>query len=419
MVTWKYDVAVVGAGGRVGLPLSLVLVERGFRTVGLEIDKEKLQLLNRGQMPFYEREADEILSKHIVGQTGQLMFIEDYSMLADCESIIIVPGTPLTNDHTPDTSQIRNVLESAIKHIRPNHLIILRSTVSPGTTDQVREYLKSNLSSEVFDSLDITFAPERLLQGHAMKELYELPQIVGAYSERGYRRVAMIFEKLGVEVLHVKPIEAELSKLFANNFRYIQFAIANEFFSICESLNVNFGRVREATNFNYSRSTIPYAGYVGGPCLGKDAWLLIKARGCHPSQSRLISSAYEINENLPEIAIQIAKKMIGTLNGKTVLVLGITFKRDSDDTRESPVHRLLNLTENEFVGNLVIHDPFAEPEDLTTKVATADVIFVGTNHSQYDDAAFLEHAKPDCLIVDIWYQLNPHLGHAYFVKEIG
>ncbi len=386
--------------------------------VGIEIDKEKVALLMSGKMPFDESGCQEILSQQIDSLNGRLFFTADYGFSSKSECLIVVPGTPLTDEGSPDVSQLRSVIESLKIHLRPGHTIILRSTVAPGTTEAVRQYFQRSIKPELFGDIDFAFAPERLVEGKAIAELHELPQIIGTYSKRAYERVSRIFSRLGIETLRAQPIEAELAKLFANNYRYTQFAIANEFFAICENLGVNFENVRRITNHNYARADIAKSGFARGPCLGKDSWLLMRAGNGHPLQSRLLMSAYLVNESLPEIAVGIAKRKLGGLSGKRVLVLGLAFKRDSDDTRNSMSPKLISLLESEFVSEIETHDPLVQPEDLQGKISRADIIFVATNHSAYDQIDISMSARPDCLIVDIWYQLNPQMGHGYFCRDI-
>lgn len=415
---WKYDVAVIGAGGRVGLPLSLAFADSGLRVVGIEIDKSKLAALSEGTMPFDEPGCAEILEEQLSSLEERLVFTDDYNLTETCEYLIIVPGTPLTVDNTPDSEELRNVFGNLIPHIRPGHVIVLRSTVAPRTTETIREFLRSSIDSNLFGAIEVAVAPERIVEGRAIRELHELPQIIGAFSQEAYEKVSSLFTRFGIETLQCRPIEAELAKLFANNFRYIQFAIANEFFMICENLGVSFESVRNITNYEYPRSSITKSGFARGPCLGKDSWLLMSTGAGHPLQSRMLMSSYLVNETLPDFVVAIAKNRLGSFSGKNVLVLGLTFKRDSDDIRSSLSPKLISLIESEFVGRLDVHDPFVEPDNLEKKLSRADIIFVATNHSIYDHLALSNRVKPDCLIVDVWYQLNPKMGHSYYCRDI-
>lgn len=410
--------AVIGAGGRVGLPLSLAFADLGYRVVGIDIDGNKNAILNSGKMPFDEEGCKEILIRCINSPDNRIFFTHEYNFVAESEYVIIVPGTPLADDGAPDMSALTNVLEHLAPLLRPGHIVILRSTVMPGTTEAASALLADKINPDLFNKIHFAIAPERLVEGKALHELHELPQIIGTTNERTYERVAHLFAGLGVETLMAQPLEAELAKLFANNFRYIQFALANEFFMICNNLGVNFERIRRITNYKYPRSNIAKSGFARGPCLGKDSWLLMNSGNRSPLQSHLIMSAYLVNETLPEAVVAAAKEELGSLIGKNALVLGLAFKRNSDDIRSSLSPKLISLLKSEFVRTVEIHDPFIKPEKLERKISDADVIFLATNHSAYENLNLSKWAKPDCLVVDVWYHLNEGMGHVYYCRDV-
>ncbi len=197
---WKYDVAVIGAGGRVGLPLSLAFADSGLRVAGIEIDKSKLAILNAGMMPFDEPGCAEILKDHLESSDERIVFTDDYDLTETCEYLIVVPGTPLTIDNAPDATGLRDVLGRLKTHLRPGHIIILRSTVAPGTTEVLSRFLRNQIGQSLFSEIEIAFAPERIVEGKAIQELHELPQIIGAFSNVGFEKVSLLFTQLGVGI---------------------------------------------------------------------------------------------------------------------------------------------------------------------------------------------------------------------------
>jgi UDP-N-acetyl-D-mannosaminuronic acid dehydrogenase len=386
-------VVIVGGGGHVGLPLGLVLADSGFESVSLDISAETVEKINQGEMPFAEEGAQKLLSKTLANKSFSAS--TDHKVIESADVVIIVIGTPVDEHLNPDPNAVVNAVSACMPHMNSNQLIILRSTVFPGVTERVKNLLaESNLFPEV------TFCPERILEGHALKELLELPQIIGATSESGAKRSSELFEKLGVKSIVVTPEEAELAKLFTNVWRYIKFAAANQFWLMSNEAGLDFSRIREAITFEYPRaSDLPNAGFSAGPCLFKDTMQLAAFSN---NNFALGHSAMQVNEGLPLYLVSKLEEKFD-LNDLTVGVLGAAFKAESDDIRSSLAYKLKKILQFR-AKKVLMTDPYVSVDanliSLEETIEKSDVLIIGTPHNAYKK---LVTTKP---IIDIWNLLG-------------
>ncbi|HZH97410.1 MAG TPA: nucleotide sugar dehydrogenase [Fimbriimonadaceae bacterium] len=406
------NVTVVGAGGHVGLPLSLVLADAGHHVFGLDINAEGNKMIMQGCMPFVEDQGEELLASVLMSK--RLDMTHDPSVIGKSDVVIVIIGTPIDENLNPRVDHLLRFFESAKPYLK-DQLVILRSTVSPGTTDAVKKVLGINGESK----LDIVFGPERVLQGKSIEEIKSLPQIIGAYSEETYNRAAEFFRTfIHGETFHLTPIEAELGKLITNMARYVGFALANEFHLICDTFGANACRVIDACNKDYPRLNLPVPGpNVGGPCLYKDGWYLIERIPFND----LISSAFRINEGMCMQIIQNLERRIGT--GKRVGVLGMTFKADNDDTRNSLSFKLRRQLA--FRGfEAVCVEPHVEGFAPMEEMAGVDAVVLMTPHKEFKDLQSLLGTvnNPECLFVDLWgfwREMRHRSQNGYFLaKEV-
>jgi UDP-N-acetyl-D-mannosaminuronic acid dehydrogenase len=386
-------IVVVGGGGHVGLPLALVLAESGYLAVALDISNSVVDKINSGEMPFAEEGAQHLLTKMLNNKSFYAS--TDHMEISTAEIVIIVIGTPVDEHLNPDPNSVVNAMSACIPYMNSGQLVILRSTVFPGVTERVRNLLKqSNLNP------DVTFCPERILEGHALKELHELPQIIGANDEKSANRAATIFETLGVKTIRVTPEEAELAKLFTNVWRYIKFAAANQFWLMSNEAGLDFSKIREAVTFDYPRaSDLPNAGFSAGPCLFKDTMQLAAFSN---NTFGLGHSAMMVNEGLP---LYVVKKIEEKYDLKELRVgiLGAAFKGESDDIRSSLSYKLKKILEFK-TKSVVMSDPYVTVDtnlvSLDQTLADSDVLIIGAPHKIYKD---LITTKP---IIDIWNLLG-------------
>jgi UDP-N-acetyl-D-mannosaminuronic acid dehydrogenase len=382
-------VVVVGGGGHVGLPFALVLAECGYEVVSLDISEKTVDLINSGSMPFLEAGAQELLEEMLEKKRFKASL--DHSELVEAEIVVIVIGTPIDEHLNPDPNSVVNVISKCIPYLNSSQLVLLRSTVFPGVTARVSEILYS-FSLEP----DLVFCPERILEGHALRELKELPQIIGASSTTASERSMSLFEKLGVKTFVVTPEEAELAKLFTNVWRYIKFAAANQFWLMSNEAGMDYSKIREAITFDYPRaSDLPNAGFTAGPCLFKDTMQLAAFSN---NSFGLGHSAMLINEGMPlYIVSKLEEKH--DLKKLTVGILGMSFKGESDDIRSSLAYKLKKILLFK-AAKVVTSDPYVKVDgSLITQeelLSQADIIVIGAPHKIYQEIHF---QKP---VIDVW-----------------
>ncbi len=390
------NLSVIGIG-RVGLPLALAFASKGVQVTGMDINEKYLDILRSKKMPFIEEEAEEILSSTL-GKAFTVTSSLEEAMKS--ENIILTLGTPVDQHMNPDFSQIDSVLEKMCKNLHAGHLIILRSTVSPGTMEYVTGYIEESTKFRVGRDVFLAFCPERLAEGKAIKELFALPEIIGANDEKSQARAAAVFKNIKSEIYATTAINAELLKLFTNMYRYINFAIANEFMVISEQFGADIYQIIELANKNYPRGGPKKPGFAAGPCLFKDGFFLT-SKIPFPE---LIAAAWKINETLPSYIVERINGFT-PLKGKKIAVLGLGFKADSDDTRESLSYKLIKNLKRER-AKISIHDSFVKKgEPLDSVVKDADVIIIAAAHSEYAKkgfAYFKSLAKPGCIVADVW-----------------
>ena len=389
------DLVIVGGCGHVGLPLALSLAECGFRVGINDIDQEKIELVRAGVVPFRETGAEELLARLL--PTGRLELSRDPAMLERTRTVILVIGTPIDEFMNPSVRIFDRVLDELTPHLKDGSLVILRSTVFPGTSETVERRLRA-----AGISADVAFCPERIAEGHALEELRTLPQLVGVTSDEGFAKARAVFEKMGVaSVVRTTPLEAELAKLLTNTWRYMKFAIANQFFQIVNRSGVDYNRVLNAIRQDYPRAAdLPGPGFAAGPCLLKDTMQLSAFTADHFPMGQ---AAMQINEGLPGYIVDTLNSREPLL-GRTLGILGMSFKGDSDDPRASLSYKLRKLAQ--FKGARVIcTDPYIVDETfepLDRVLRESDVLVIGAPHRAYRGLAV--DGKD---VVDIWGITGP------------
>jgi UDP-N-acetyl-D-mannosaminuronic acid dehydrogenase len=384
------DVVVLGGAGHVGLPFSLVAASSGLRVGIFDINAETLGTIRAGQMPFLEQGAGPLLTE--VLSSGRLELSDDAAMIGRTDVLVVVIGTPVDEFLGPSMT----VFERAVEQIRPNlrdgTLVILRSTVYPGTTEYVAKTL-----AELGCRVDVAICPERIAEGHALEELRSLPQIVGADSDRAALRAAALFEHLGSKVVRTSTREAELAKLLTNTWRYMKFAVANQFFMIADQAGVDYTNVLRAIREDYPRAAdLPGPGFAAGPCLFKDTMQLAAFTSDHFPMGQ---AAMQVNEGLPAYIVSALERRHGPLSGRTIGILGMAFKAESDDTRASLSYKLRKLL-SWAGGRVICTDPYVrDPRlvSLESVIAESDVIILGAPHKEYAGLKI-----GGCDVVDIW-----------------
>lgn len=371
----NYDICIVGGCGHVGLPLGMAFADRNQTVVLYDINKPVIEKVNKGVVPFRENDAEEVLSRVI--KSKHLIATNDPTVVAGAKTVILVIGTPVDEHLNPKVNEVIRSVKEIQDYLSDEQLLVMRSTLSPGITDKIRAYLKKHGKKT-----SVAFCPERIVEGQALTELYELPQIVAGCTPEATKRASDLFKILTNKVIVVKPVEAELAKLMTNTWRYINFAISNQFYMIANSNGYDFYNVYNAMTEDYPRlKSFAKAGLAAGPCLFKDTMQLSTYSG---NNFFLGHSAMLVNEGLPGFIIDAMKKKYD-LAHSTVGVLGMAFKSDSDDPRESLSYKLKKGLEVE-ADEVLCHDPYIKDPrfvSLEEIKKRADIVVVATPHSVY------------------------------------
>ena len=394
MSTSRKEIVIVGGCGHVGLPLGLVLADRGYGVSLLDLDSKKAVQINSGEMPFLEEGAEPLL-RRLIGKG--IVATTDSGCLSGAQIVITVVGTPVDRHLSPDMNEVYRIMDDVICKMADRSLLILRSTVYPGMTKLIHDRIRA-----LGRKIHLAFCPERIAEGRAIEELATLPQLVSAFDPDAMQSATELFQSIAPRVIQLSPLEAELAKLFANSWRYLNFAISNQFFLLAENYGLDFYRIYDAVTRDYPRmKSFAKPGFAAGPCLLKDTLHL----GAFAQNNFFLGhAAMLVNEGLPNFIVEKLRRT-GNVK-KRVAILGMAFKANSDDPRESLSYKLRNLLSLE-AEQVYCTDPFVSDSSfvpLNEALARAEVIILGAPHSVYRDLQI----PASKLVVDIWGFWNPH-----------
>jgi UDP-N-acetyl-D-mannosaminuronic acid dehydrogenase len=403
------DVSVVGLG-RVGLPLALSFADRGLRVVGIDNDPARLDALRAGVMPFQESGAQELLERVMTGNPAQggrainrLTLSERVADAARARHIVLTLGTPSFSHIEIDMRDIRSALDDLLGVLAPGHSLVLRSTVAPGTTEFVAGYLTKHRGFRIGEEVFVAHAPERIAAGRFLQEIDTLPCIVGGVGTRSGEVAAELFGVFGAPIVHTTPVQAELAKIWTNILRYATFALPNLLMMDCERYDANVFEVIDLVNRDYPRGGIALPGLTAGTCLRKD-FAFSEERSHAPGMLLAVS---RVNESVPLFLVEGLRRRLGSLADRKVAVLGLAFKADTDDERDSLAHKLIRLLEREL-ADVAVHDPHVATPTAPLEEALRDAaaVIVAANHSEFREpstlAAISALAADGCLVVDPW-----------------
>lgn len=411
---------VIGLG-HVGLTLSAVLLEAGHHILGSETNRKIINSLKGGKAHFLEPSIDEIISKHI---EKRLIVFEDHKSqkLKDCNACIITVGTPLQRDsYKPDLNPINSALEVLKSYYSPEILVVLRSTVPPGFC---RNHVLKTISSWGYNENEVllSFCPERTMEGAALKELVELPQIIGSNNEESQKRANKLFRSFNKNIIKAESLEqAELVKLFNNTYRDFHFAIGNIFSAVAKELSIPCLSTIELANQGYERSKIPLPGPVGGPCLSKDPYLLASVIN-NIELRRSLLTGREFNSKIAERVVNHVTNRIKlkSASNSVVFITGIAFKGQpaTNDLRASVAVDIIKAFQEKRFERIVLHDficteleiknefPDLKVEDDIYKgISYADIIIVCNNNKYYthlNSQKLAKILKKDAIALDLW-----------------
>jgi UDP-N-acetyl-D-mannosaminuronic acid dehydrogenase len=389
----KYDVCVIGGCGHVGLPLAIMLAAKGKEVCIYDINEKNIETVKSGTVPFFEEGAEALLKQVLAG--NKLHFSNLPGVVSESETAILIIGTPVDKHLNPNFSVLKEVIDELIPYFYDGQLLVLRSTVYPGLSKRINDWL-----TEAGKRVHVAFCPERILEGKALEELESLPQIISSFTDEGVQRASALFSLLTRDLVVVQPMEAELAKLFTNSWRYLKFAVANQFYMIANDYHLDFYNIYHAMTHHYARTKdFPRPGFAAGPCLFKDTMQLAAFNN---NNFHLGHTAMLINEGLPNYVVSRLKKQY-VLSEKTVGILGMAFKAESDDARESLSYKLKKILAIE-AKQVLCADPYVNDPALTaeeTLLRDSDIVIIAAPHKRYRDLKI--HNKK---IVDIWNILN-------------
>ena len=387
------DVVVIGGCGHVGLPLALAFADRGASVGIYDVSEAAVAAVNGGTMPFAEPGADEVLNRAL--ETGRLRASTDPAMVGTAEHVVVVIGTPVDEHLNPDQNAIPKALGVCSGYLKDGQILILRSTVFPGVTALV-EKMVAGLGLQI----DVAFCPERIAEGKAMTELFELPQIVSSRTAVGAERAKKLFGRLTSQLVMMSPEEAELAKLFTNTWRYIKFAAVNQLYMMANERGLDFEKIRQGLAQDYPRAAdMPAAGFAAGPCLFKDTMQLAAFNN---NNFALGHSAMAVNEGMPLYVVSRLEQRFD-LAKMTVGILGMAFKGGSDDIRSSLSYKLKRILTFK-AGSVMCTDPYVTTDanlvSLDEVLTKSDLLVVGAPHPEY------KTLKIDKPVADIWNVLG-------------
>ncbi|GLH64247.1 nucleotide sugar dehydrogenase [Parageobacillus sp. G301] len=390
-------IGVVGLG-YVGLPLAVEKAKAGFKVIGFDIQQHRVDQVNSG-INYIGDVVDEDL--HEMVKKGYLQATTDYARIAEVDAVAIAVPTPLDEHQQPDTSYVENSANEIAKYAHEGMLIVLESTTYPGTTEEIVKPAFEKKGLKVGETVFVAYSPERVDPGNKLFKTKNTPKVVGGVTKTCTKVAAALYRAVLEGDVHEvsSPAVAEMEKIFENTFRHINIALANEMAILCERMGIDVWEVIEAAKTKPYGFMAFYPGPgLGGHCIPIDPFYLTWKAREYNYHTRLIELAGEINNAMPEYVVnrtmQILNEEGKALRGSKVTVLGVAYKKDIDDVRESPVLKILELLEQHGAEFTVV-DPYVpsfracnrviETVELTPELLQqSDIVLVTTDHSNFD-----------------------------------
>jgi len=382
------NITIIGGAGHIGLPLGILFANKGINVTLYDKNYYAVKEINNSQLPFMEDKGKELLKKN----KKRIFATTNKNSISKSDIIIVCIGTPVKNNK-PDLLFFFNLFREIKTLLKPNQLLVIRSSIYPGTCKKIHQFLGKKFTN-------ISYCPERVVQGKSISELPKLPQIISGISDEAIKKSQNLFNLICKKTIVTSILEAELIKLFSNAWRYINFSISNEFYMICENLGIKFDQLRKNMVEGYERNkNIPTAGFAAGPCLYKDTTQLTSYLKKSFSLGKVST---KINQRLPNfIYKQLSNKFKNNLKKKTIGILGITFKADIDDTRDSLAIELFNLLKRKKLKVIFSDDYASTLKNNLNKnklISKSDIIIVGAPHKAYKKIRIPKNKY----LIDLW-----------------
>ena len=394
--------------GYVGLPLAVEKAKAGYKTIGFDVQKAKVDMVNAGTN-YIGDIVDADLKTQV--ESGMLSASDDFSLIASVDCIAICVPTPLDRHQQPDVHYIEDSCKEISQYVHPGMLVTLESTTYPGTTEELVKPLLEESGYRCGEDFFLSFSPERVDPGNAYYKTFNTPKVVGGVNPDSTDVAAALYQNIiKSDIFRVSsPRVAEMEKILENTYRNINIGLANEMAIICDKMNISVWEVIEAAKTKPYGFQAFYPGPgLGGHCIPLDPYYLTWKAREYDYHTRLIETSGEINNYMPQYVIERMSRMLNQfkkpLNGSKVLMLGVAYKPDIDDYRESPALKIIELLEKEG-AETVFYDPYIRhfkyknreycgEEELTAElIRSADIVLITTNHSKVDYDFVQENAK--------------------------
>ena len=384
----KRHISIIGGAGHVGFPLGLIFSSKGFKVSLIDNDLEKINKINVSKVPFLEENSQKLLNSMIrkkrIFATNQLIEV------LKSKYIIVCIGTPINKQLNPSLRSFISFFYRLRKFLKKNQIVIIRSSIYPGICDKIYKIIGNKCKN-------LSYCPERIVQGKSIIELPKLPQLVSGKSKKAIAESGRLFRKVCKKIIYTEVIEAELIKLFSNAYRYIHFSISNQFYMICQNQDINFFKIRDIMRDGYIRNAnIPASGFTAGPCLLKDTMQL---SSFYNHKFLLGHSALSINEGIPKFIINKLNTKYN-LKKKTVGVLGLAFKSETDDIRDSLAIKLLKLLKSKKIKTLQSDEYYKHKDNIDKRdlIKKSDIIILSTPHQAYKKLKIGKNK----ILIDVW-----------------
>ena len=384
----KRNISIIGGAGHVGFPLGLIFSSKGFRVSLIDKHLKNIEKINNGKIPFLEENSQKLL--HSMLKKKRIYATSEIKEVLKSKYIIICIGTPITKQLNPNLKSFINFFYQLKKLLKRDQIVIIRSSIYPGICDKIYKIIEKKCKN-------LSYCPERIVQGKSIVELPQLPQLISGKNKKAILESAKLFKTVCKKIIFTEVIEAELVKLFSNAYRYINFSIANQFYMLCQNQNLDFFKIRNIMREGYSRNTnIPMSGFTAGPCLLKDTMQL---SSFYNHKFLLGRSAMMINEGIPKFIVKTIEKRFN-LRKKTVGVLGLAFKSETDDIRDSLSMKLLKILRSKKIKTLQSDEYYKNSKNVSKKILLkqSDIIIISTPHKAYKNLKIGKNK----FLVDIW-----------------
>ena len=384
----KRHISIIGGAGHVGFPLGLIFSSKGFKVSLIDKHKGNINKINNGKVPFLEEKSQQLLKNMI--RKKRIFATDQLKEVIKSKYIIVCIGTPITKQLNPNLKSFINFFGQLKKYLNKNQMVIIRSSIYPGICNKIYKIIGKKCKN-------LSYCPERIVQGKAISELPKLPQLVSGKNKKAILESGKLFRKICKKIIYTDVIEAELIKLLSNAYRYINFSIANQFYMICQNQNLDFFKIRDIMRDGYMRNTnLPMSGFTAGPCLLKDTMQL---SSFYDHKFLLGHSAMSINEGLPGYIYKKLKKKYN-LKKKTIGILGLAFKAETDDIRDSLAIKLLRLLKSKKIKTLQSDEYYKSKENIGKNdlIRKSDIIILSTPHKVYKKLRIGKNK----ILIDVW-----------------